>query len=172
MWRNNKDQSWNILGRQLALALESMEGDMGKYLIQTTTPLLIVSSQTMTMTMTMTRRRSTQICTIPAARPKSSIKVLDSLLSWRWRWWRDGDVTSAWNCSCLCRDESSGAGAIYPNPDSLGPRFNLYDFPCMAKYEFSSRTCQNNSLHPTTTSFANLVGCPHFPRLHLAPAAD
>ena len=62
----------------------------------------------------------------------------------------DGDVISAWNCLCLCRDESSGAGAIYPYPDSLGPRFNFNDFLCMAKYEFSSRTCQNNSLHPTT----------------------
>jgi hypothetical protein len=58
----------------------------------------------------------------------------------------DGDVIRAWNFSCLCRDESSGAGAIHPYPDSLGPRFNLNDFPCMAKYDFSSRTCQNNFL--------------------------
>jgi len=58
---------------------------------------------------------------------------------------------------------------INPDPDSLlnirASRFDLNDFPFMAEYEFSSRTCHNNSLHPSTSS-ANLVDCPHFHPLH------
>jgi hypothetical protein len=40
-----------------------------------------------------------------------------------------------------------------PYTDTLEPMFNLNSngFPCMAKYEFSSRTCQNNSQHPPTS---------------------
>jgi hypothetical protein len=72
----------------------------------------------------------------------------------------DGDVISAWHCLCLCSDDSSGAGegkkkAINPYPDSLEP-FNLNDFPCMARYEFSSRTTLNiHLLHQPILSAAH-----------------
>jgi hypothetical protein len=68
------------------------------------------------------------------------------------------------------QEQEKAKKAIYSYPDLLGPRFNLNDL-WLSTYEFSSCTCQNNSLHPTTSS-ANLVSCPHLPRLNPAQAAD